>query len=169
MKLSLEADAQKNSPRVKDSGYKEEVKAKSREDRGEEPVETKVIYDTAESDRLRAELARERAKSGALEKVVDGLKKALAPQYNALRGVFEKLEAIPAAGDAGQWDVWLNKLEGKKKEMLQVLIEAKSLTRQQLAFRSGMSSNSGSFNTYLSKLKSLGLAERVGDQIRLRE
>lgn len=127
-----------------------------------------VFVDTSEADRLRAELHQEKAKVVALEKVIDSLKKALKPQYDALRGVFEKLNDAPAAQITGAWDVWLSKLHGKNREMLQVLIEAKSLTRAQLAFRAGISPNSGTFQTYLGKLKSLGLTEKNGDQISLR-
>jgi hypothetical protein len=127
-----------------------------------------VAQDTGELDRLRGELHRERSKAEALEKIIEGLKKALKPQYDALRSVFDKLDDIPTGASDDSWNVWLEKLQGKNREMLQVLIESKSLTRQQLAFRTGMSPNSGTFATYLSRLKSLGLTRKNGDQIELR-
>ncbi len=39
--------------------------------------------------------------------------------------------------ESPEWDVWLEKLQGKNRDMLRVLIDAKSLTRAQLAFRAG--------------------------------
>ncbi len=156
MKASLQLDpptVPKEKPHVNGSGNRREVE---------------VIVDTSELDRVRAELSKERSKSASLQKVIDGLKKALKPQYDALRGVFEKLEVTETASSQ-EWDVWLDKLQGKNRDMLKVLIEARSLTRAQLAFRAGLSVNSGTFQTYLGKLKSLGLTEKDGDQIRLRE
>lgn len=150
LKAALATDTTKTEPKV----------TRTREER---------VVDTSESDGLRAELSRERAKNAALEKVVENLKKALKPQYDALRGVFEKIEEVPAGASEDSWSVWLGKLNGKNREMLQVLIEARSLTRNQLAFRAGLSAGSGTFATYLGKLRSLGLIERQGDQIVLRQ
>lgn len=130
--------------------------------------EPQPMVDTGEIDRLRVELSRERAKTTALEKVLEGLKKALKPQYEALRGVFEKLDTLSVGGSTATYDVWLEKLQGKNREMLQVLIDGGPMSRQQLAFRAGMSM-SGTFSTYLAKLNTLGLIKKNGDQIQLRE
>ena len=124
--------------------------------------------DTGEIERLNTELRSARARVSALEGVIESLRKALKPQYDALRGIFENTESVSAAPSSDAYAVWLDKLHGKNRDMLQVLIEAGSLTRQQLAFRAGISVNSGTFNTYLAKLKSLGLVEKDGDQIKLK-
>lgn len=119
---------------------------------------------------LQQELSREKARNILLNRVIEDLRKALKPQYDALRGVFEKIpETGTVTASSGAWDVWLGKLTGKNRLMLEVLIETKSLTRQQLAFQTGQPPNSGTFARYLSRLKSLGLTEKNGDQIRLKE
>jgi hypothetical protein len=145
------------------------TKKSTRATNGRADIQEKPMIDTTEIDRLNTELRQEKAKNAALEKVIDGIKKALKPQYDALRGVFEKLEDVPAGASLDSWSVWLEKLHGKNREMLQVLIQAGPMTRQQLAFRAGISPNSGTFATYLGKLRSLGLIEKDGDQIRLKQ
>lgn len=130
--------------------------------------EETVLVDTSETDRLRAELAQERTKNTALTQIIENLKKALKPQYDALRGVFEKIETAPAGASEDSWSVWLDKLPGKNRDMLQVMIEARTITAQQLAFRTGISVKSSTFRAYLGKLKSLGLVHKSGDQIILK-
>jgi hypothetical protein len=127
-----------------------------------------VFQDTGEIDRLKSELHRERTKVKALEGIIDGLKKALKPQYEALRGVFEKLDDMPTGKSAGHWDTWLSKMGGKQKEILEALIENGPLTRHQLAFKAGIAYKSSAYANYLSKLKTLGLTEKDGDMIKLR-
>ena len=128
--------------------------------------DTRVSYPDDEIEKLRTSLANANKKIKMLESVIEGMKLVLGPQYKAMKKLFSKLEDLePTGAVTGEWDTWLEKLHGKNKEMLQVLIENGRLTRQQLGFKTGMSTNSGTFNTYLSRLKSLGLVKKDGEYI----
>lgn len=120
-----------------------------------------------DNEELKRKIEVERAeKKDALHKL-EMVRKMLLPQYEQLQKIFaltQDFEVDEAESDE-KWLVWLNKLSGKNREMLKVLIEKKRLTRQQLGLLSGMSASSGSFNTYLSKLKSLGLVKKDGNEI----
>lgn len=122
----------------------------------------------AEISRLSVSLSSERSKAAKLQDVINRLKKQLQPEYDALKTLFSDLEGESSSPSA-EWSVWLEKLNGKNREMLQVLVDNRRLTRQQLGFKIGMSSNSGSFNTYLSRLRSLKLVVRDGEYLTLND
>lgn len=102
------------------------------------------------------------------EQKLESVKKLLAPQYEQMRKIFEEI-GEDSAPNNGQWDIWLDKFKGKQNAMLHVLIERGRVTRQQLGLMVGMSPGSGSFNTYLSKLKSVGLIKKEGDEFVLQQ
>lgn len=59
-------------------------------------------------------------------------------------------------------ETWQGKLSGKAKDMLQVLVTQGPMAKASIAFLVGMPNpeRNGSFNTYISRLKSNGLIER---------
>lgn len=95
----------------------------------------------------------------------------LAPQYETLKKVFESAVVTTESGPgySASWNIWLAKLTGKQRDMLQVLIDRKRITKKQMALLVGMSAGGGSFNTYRSKLVSLGLVKQEGEFMILQE
>lgn len=122
-------------------------------------------------EELETELREERRKTLVLQTKLDRVRKHLKDDYDTLRTIFEELAPEEGNGpvDAAHWEPWLAKLKGKNRKMLEVLIERKRLTRQQLAFHSALSHGSGTFSDYLSRLNSLGLIRKEGDHIALAE
>lgn len=108
-----------------------------------------------------------------LQKKLEAVRRLLEPQYNELKKIFGEIEIMaPSANGAStdvQWEIWIEKLQGKQRDMLSVVIARKRITKIQLGLLIGMSHNGGSFNTYLSKLVSLGLVKREGNEIVLQE
>lgn len=114
---------------------------------------------------LTRQLSEERSLRQQAEQKLKAVQEMLRPQYEQMKKIFA--EATVNGGSSaenGMWDVWLNKLNGKNRDMLKVMIDRKRITRTQLGLLIGMSPNSGSFNTYLSKIKSLGLVKKEGDE-----
>ncbi len=127
---------------------------------------TVVEISPSELSSLRSQLAESKQRVKALESVIEDFKKVMGPQFKMLQKLFGKIEHTGAtAVDAGVYQQWLEKLQGKNREMLQVLIETPRLTRSQLGFKISMSTNSGTFATYLSKLRTLGLVKKDGEYI----
>lgn len=115
-------------------------------------------------------LEEEKMVSQNLRSQLDSIKKYLKPQYDTLRNIFEgSADSVnsPSAANLEQWKVWLDKLQGKNKTMLEVLIKQGKLTKAQLALQVGMSAGGGGFNNYLSKLRTLGLVKQEGDYFTL--
>lgn len=75
------------------------------------------------------------------------------------RKAIGKVEALPEGRDLGRY--WINFLGGGAGRMLEVLIEAhpKSLSKEELGERANLSPASGTFSTYLSKLRKLQVVE----------
>ncbi len=112
---------------------------------------------------LNIQFTEEKTLRKQAEQKLEAVKKMLAPQYEQMKNIFAEADTVESA-DNTMWDVWLNKLTGKNRDMLQVLIDRKRVSRNQLGLLVGMSANSGSFNTYLSKIKSLGLVKKEGNE-----
>lgn len=121
----------------------------------------------SDNEPLLGEIRALKSEISRMNAVISSIRKEFLPQYAVLKKIFETTEAISSSSDTN-WSVWLDKLHGKNRDMLRVLIDKKRLTRQQLGFQIGMA-QSGSFSTYVSKLKSLGLVEVSGGVISLRE
>ncbi len=67
-------------------------------------------------------------------------------------------------------DYWLNQLGGGASRMLRALAESDGpMTRTQLGERAGLEAKSGTFGTYLGKLRTLELVTGRGDDLRLSE
>jgi len=65
-------------------------------------------------------------------------------------------------------DYWLNQLGGGAARMLRALAESEGpMTRAQLGERAGLEAKSGTFGTYLGKLRTLELVTGRGDDLRL--
>jgi hypothetical protein len=74
-----------------------------------------------------------------------------------------------SAPERSQLEAWLNDLGGGEKKIYQVVFENPdtTFTKAELGEAVAMQPSGGSFNTYLSRLSTLGLIERNGDQVRL--
>ena len=64
--------------------------------------------------------------------------------------------------------MWLSKLSGPEKKLLEPLIKAypESVTKELLAYQTAYSPNGGAFRNPLSRLKSTGLIEYIGNSVR---
>ncbi len=131
---------------------------------------TEVAELKSQVESLKQQLSVEKAQLSAIEKKLKAVRTLLAPQYEQMKKIFSTAD-IPEgnSGDNGKWEIWLQKLTGKNRDMLRVLIDRKRITRSQLGLLVGMSANSGSFNTYLSKIKSLCLVKKDGNEFVLQE
>jgi hypothetical protein len=112
-----------------------------------------------------------RAESQELRQKLEAVKKLLEPQYTQLQQIFQEVNvtAVTSNGSSPAWSVWLDKMTGKQRDMLQELIKHRRLTKRRLGFLIGMSAEGGGFNNYISKLVTLGLAKREGNEIVLQE
>jgi chromosome segregation ATPase len=110
----------------------------------------------------------EREKTLALRKL-EAVRDHLRPQWEALYGLFNALGDEKPTQDRSVWEPWLQKA-GKRgcKRMLEVLIEKRELTRNQLGTLSNVASTKSTFRNYLSWLKTNGLVEVNDDSVRLR-
>jgi hypothetical protein len=106
------------------------------------------------------------------------LRAILSPLYGGLQRVFGELDV--AGVDTGSaappelqkernagWQLWINKLPGKRGEFIRVLLEHGEMTREQIkvATKSGNTTVSDT----ISKLKGMGLVEKHGDKYSLKE
>ncbi|MDI6808288.1 MAG: hypothetical protein QME66_04805 [Candidatus Eisenbacteria bacterium] len=168
-KVSAEFDA------VIGRGLKSRAALESEESRGETDgirnLTEKLGLALCDIEGLKNSLGIEKAKRISLEKKLASVRTMLEPQFKQMQSLFSEIGEAAAGPDAEDemWAIWLNKLNGKNREMLRILIERKRVTRQQLGLLVGMSPSSGSFNTYISKLKSLGLMKREGEEFVLQE
>lgn len=130
----------------------------------------------SEIDRLKQEnkdlLERLRkAEQNAQEAVrrLEAVRKALLPQFEALRGVFEELgQSNATSADKTVYDPWLQKAgNGKRRRMLEVVIERRELTRAQLSTLSGTSINSSGFKNSLSWMRVNKLVNVEGEKVAL--
>jgi len=120
---------------------------------------------------LRREMLAARAEAAEANRRMAAVRKALEPQYAALRGLFEEIGA-PADGGADRavYEPWLVKAGrgGARRRMLDVMIERREATRSQLATLAGISPRSGPFRSHLSWLKVNGLVDVEGGTVRLK-
>jgi uncharacterized protein len=74
-------------------------------------------------------------------------------------------DPLPEGADLARY--WINELGGGASRMLQALLEAYplSLTNAELGERAGISAGSGTFSTYLSRLRALELVTGRGGQL----
>jgi hypothetical protein len=108
---------------------------------------------------------RSRLRSAGLIENRDGLWFATEEGAHAVGDV----ELPPAPGpDLARW--WAGKIHGTPK-LVEALIEAwpHALTKEELAERIGMTASGGSFQAYVSRLRSPGLIDQQGGEIRLSE
>lgn len=146
-----------------------ESMAPARREYQEQAVEVDRLK--AEVTRLSGELQAERGRAREAERRLDAVRARLRPEYDALATLFEDLGEVPgaAAADRGVYEPWLAKI-GKKgcRQMLEVLVDRRELTKNQLGTLSGVSPKGGTFGSYLSWLRVNGLIETDGEMVRLR-
>lgn len=75
------------------------------------------------------------------------------------------------AQDQASLEDWLDRLGGGAKRIYEVILNNRDTTfsREELGEATGMESKGGSFNTYISRLSTLGLLEKTQDGIRLNQ
>lgn len=110
-------------------------------------------------------------RNAELQNRLASVRTLLEPDYRTLRSIFEEVGNGNGASAAVESDyaIWLDKLHGKQRDMLQILIERRRVTKIQLGHLVDMAPRGGSFNTYLSKLRSLKLVRDDGEYIVLNE
>jgi len=119
---------------------------------------------------LQKQIAEEKARRADAENRLAAVRKFMEPQYETMKKLFEKLgtPGSNGAADSSVYAPWLEKA-GKRgsKRLLEIMIARGEVTRTQLATLAGIA-QSGTFRNYLSWLKSNGLVEVQGEQVRLR-
>lgn len=109
---------------------------------------------------LTAQVQEEKGYRKAAEVALEGARKALRPQFEALAPLFEKpakgAAPSPAAANGEHWEKWLT-LAGKQgcRRMLETLLEnrGKDFTYTQLGTMSNVSSKKSTFRNYISWMK----------------
>ncbi len=102
---------------------------------------------------------------------LESVRQSLKPQYDSLRALFEDLgPSNGATVDASVYQPWIEKAgNGKRRRMLEVVIDRQELTRAQLSTLSGTSINSSGFKNSLSWMRTNRLVNVEGDVVRLCE
>ena len=122
---------------------------------------------------LRSELAEARTRYANAEKIIKAIREKFLPDYQMMTALFADIGAVSANGsvDKSRYEVWLAKFNGKNREMLEVIIERRRVSRAQLALLIGVPAlkKGGSFNTYASNLTRVGLIKRENDEYVLQE
>jgi hypothetical protein len=130
----------------------------------------------SENHSLRMEVARlrvelESAKNDSAFRLA-GIRKALRPQYDGLRQLFEELDALSPeranGSDSGRWDAIKQRLAPRLKEAVDVLILHGSLRRTQLASALKMDYSNCTKNV-VGVLKGQGLLEESGGLLSLKK
>lgn len=124
-----------------------------------------------ENETLRAQLAQEKQLRQQAESKLKTVQELLAPQYEQLKKIFEAIGANGSSVtvDAGNYQIWLDKFEGKQRKMLEVLIANRTLTRPRWCHLSGVSYTSSGFDTAVRKFTSLKLVKKEGKNFILEE
>lgn len=133
----------------------------------------KEKYDAVLKDQkdLANRLMEASRKANEAHRRIEALRKALQPQYDVFKALFEELGASGNGhvSDPGVYHPWLEKAGGgKRRRMLEVVIERKEVTRAQLSTLSGTSINSSGFKNSLSWMKVNQLVDVEGDSVRLK-
>jgi len=113
---------------------------------------------------LKEQLEAEKVLRKQTEQKLSFVRDMLKPEFEKMKRIFEEANVAADITDNSDYDIWLSKFGGKKKMMLEVLIKRKRITRAQLGILVGMSYSSGSFNNYISELKTVGLLKKEGDE-----
>jgi hypothetical protein len=125
------------------------------------------------SDNLEAENKELRRRIGDIEtawrKERESVRKALHPLYQSLRTVFEEINSMSVSDDVSTvYAPWLDRAgRGGRRKMLEVLIDKRELTRNQLATLATISFRSRAFRDYLSWLRRNGLISTAGEMVKL--
>jgi|HubBroStandDraft_6_1064221.scaffolds.fasta_scaffold294408_2 hypothetical protein len=134
-----------------------------------------------ELEDARREVRATKNESAEAKIAMGSLRAILSPLYGALQRVFGELEVAgvdtdSAAGPAppgfqqkktAAWQLWIDKLPGKRAEFIRALLDHGEMTREQIkvATKSGNTTVSDT----ISKLKGMGLVEKNGDKYSLKE
>jgi hypothetical protein len=110
------------------------------------------------------------------------LRGVLTPLYGALQRVFGELEVVggdPLPSYAGSaqpgsqkknvaaWELWMQKLPGKRADFIKVLLDHGEMTREQIKVATHCGNTT--LSDTLSKLKIMGLVEKNGDKYSLKQ
>jgi hypothetical protein len=130
-------------------------------------LETENTHLREKIEQLETELHNERLRAESAEGKLKIVREMLEPQYKQMQSIFTESSPIEHSnGNHGDWDVWMGKLVGGQKNMLQVLIERKRVSKAQLSFFTGLKAGKGSaFEKYITRLVKLGLAKREGGDV----
>ena len=117
--------------------------------------------------RYESRLATFESKFSAVEK----LKGFFAPEYRALKALFEDIQIDHGSNGSGNPAVYLPWIEkaggGTRRKMLEVVLERKELTRAQLSTLSGCSIRSSGFKNNLSWMRVNRLVDTEGEVVKL--
>jgi hypothetical protein len=110
--------------------------------------------------RLRTELQREQSARQDAERRLASVRTQLEPQYQSLKALFD---AMPTNGSTGHdnrgiYEPWIAKAPGACKRFIEILMEGKPMTTQQLCTRAGIAYVTASRNGYWAWLKKNGVA-----------
>lgn len=136
------------------------------------PMVEKSKLDEAvkKNEELGARLMEASRKANEAHRKLETVRKLLSPQYEALKALFGEFEASEVvSGNTEVYGPWLEKAGGgKRRKMLEVVIERREVTRAQLSTLSGTSINSSGFKNSLSWMKVNQLVDVEGDVVRLK-
>lgn len=118
---------------------------------------------------LREKLHQERTARQQAEGRVEAVRRLMKPQYDALQKLFGALGTGTEGGaDRAAYEPWLQRAgDGKRKAMLEVLLDRREVTRSQLATLAVVSIRSSTFRNNMSWLKRNNLAEIEGQNVKL--
>jgi hypothetical protein len=119
---------------------------------------------------LEQQLAHERAKVEALERVMENLRETLRPLYTGLSGIFQQIDlAAPARPVASQavWDSWKQKLGGLTAKAIDVLLLHGPMNQTQLRIQLHCATRS--VTNIVGALNKAGLITKADGRIALRE
>lgn len=117
---------------------------------------------------LKERLSKSERSIGDASARLERVRQFLRPQYETLKALFEDIgTGSTVAINEDVYSPWLNRIGGKRRKMLEVIISRRELTRAQLSTLSGCSINSSGFKNSLSWMKVNKLINVEGDKVTL--
>lgn len=114
------------------------------------------------------------ARNADLMRRIEGVRDMLRPDYERLATLFGEMgepASLPDASmsDASKYDIWLQRLHDTPRAMLEILIQRRRLTQQQLALLVGLKLGTGWWSKHIKTLKDIGLITTDGEYLILND
>lgn len=162
MKISLAEAGDKKYKEVK------KIVEKSAKENPIQIMENAELEDLRkENHQLKEEVSKKKKEIRILHERMDSVKQILKPQFQAMSKLFNAIgedETSENGVDHGKYQIWLDKLSGNTKKMMEQILIHRRLDRKRWCLLAGVSYTSSGFDTGARELKKLKLVAKEGNE-----